>query len=155
VSGLTQQLPEIKVAVGVLQNTRGEALISQRRADTDMAGAWEFPGGKLMSGETPIRALLRELDEELAIKVRYVRYLASLRHKYKDYSVHLYCWKVLDWDGDVTSAEDQPLAWVGPERLMQHGLLEADRVLVGLLTAKTRLNDDSWQKTVQALQKSG
>ena len=95
---------DLHVAVGVLENIRGEVLISQRKSDVYLAGAWEFPGGKLEVGETPLDALCRELSEELNIRVLYVRHLAFLHHETSVQRVHLYCWKVLAWDGQLGAA---------------------------------------------------
>ena len=144
---------ELNVAVGVLQDPAGKVLISQRPATGPHPGAWEFPGGKLAVNETPLQALQRELDEELAIRVRYIRYLADLQHDYVDeqFSVHLICWKVLHWDGQVKAAENQALQWIEPERLMQPGLLEADRWLVDLLTGEAAVNVRPFQQVAQQL----
>ena len=60
----------INVVVGVLQDNRGQVLISQRLPSAHQAGAWEFPGGKIHEGETPLAALTRELAEELGIVIR-------------------------------------------------------------------------------------
>jgi len=152
----SQQKDTLRVAVGVLANARSEVLISQRLPGSQLAGAWEFPGGKLATGETPLKALQRELREELGIGVRYVRYLARLEHHYGDQRVCLYCWKVLAWRGLVTAAENQPLQWVVPGALMEHGLLAADQPLVErLLDDMAGVNVRGWQTTVAALGMTG
>ena len=79
----------LHVAAGVLQDRSGRVLISQRSSDSHMAGAWEFPGGKINSGETPLEGLVRELREELSITVRYARHLVHYAHEYPDRRVHL------------------------------------------------------------------
>jgi 8-oxo-dGTP diphosphatase len=148
------ELPELRVAVGVLENVAGEVLIAERPATAVMAGAWEFPGGKLAPGETALQALARELREELRIEIQYVRFLAELSHTYGDEfdrrRVRLYCWKVLVWDGRVDAAEGQQLQWLQPDRLMQRGLLEADRPLVELLTGDNHLAQRAWQRVAEA-----
>lgn len=139
---------DLHVAVGVLENIRGEVLISQRKSDVYLGGAWEFPGGKLEAGETPLDALCRELSEELNIRVLYVRHLAFLQHKTSVQRVHLYCWKVLVWGGQLGAGEQQPLAWVPVNSVMDHGLLEADQPLVDRLLKPNPLNELPANKSV-------
>jgi 8-oxo-dGTP diphosphatase len=105
-----------------------------------MAGAWEFPGGKIATTETPLQGLVRELQEELGISVRYVRHLLRYSHQYPDRLVHLYIWKVLDWRGEVTGEEGQPLQWVAPGDLMQAGLLVADESIALFLQQRVAVN---------------
>lgn len=148
---------ELKVAVGVLTNVAGEVLIAQRAGDAPMAGAWEFPGGKLDVGETAQAALVRELHEELGITPTYLRFLAELKHDYAGEDgmrrVRLHCWKVLAWDGPVIAAENQTLQWLQPDRLFECGLLEADRPLVELLTGHSRINTLSWQRVAESAER--
>ena len=141
----------VDVAVGILLNDNGAALVSKRRADSDMPGAWEFPGGKLNSGESRHQALVRELAEELAIQPRYTRYLCTLVHDYGDYKVQLHCWRILSWEGDVTAAENQVLEWVPPDQLVQKGLLPADKPIVNKLLADSEITSSDWQATARML----
>jgi 8-oxo-dGTP diphosphatase len=59
----------VHVVAAVLRDVRGRILLARRTAGRDLAGAWEFPGGKVEPGETPQQALTRELEEELGIRV--------------------------------------------------------------------------------------
>src|SRR5688572_32259365 len=59
----------VHVVAGVLRDVRGRILLARRTAGRDLAGAWEFPGGKVEPGETPEAALARELEEELGIRI--------------------------------------------------------------------------------------
>src|SRR6201991_2839554 len=61
--------PTILVAAAALIDVDGRVLICQRPQGKQLAGLWEFPGGKVEAGETPEDCLIRELDEELGIKV--------------------------------------------------------------------------------------
>ena len=62
--------PLVHVVAGVMLDARGRVLLARRTAGRDLAGAWEFPGGKVDPGETPAQALARELEEELGIHVQ-------------------------------------------------------------------------------------
>ena len=61
--------PLLLVAAAALIDADGRVLICQRPEGKSLAGLWEFPGGKVETGETPEECLIRELDEELSIKV--------------------------------------------------------------------------------------
>ncbi len=123
----------VNVAAGVLQDTRGQVLISQRLPGTHQAGAWEFPGGKIKVGETPLTALTRELAEELGIVVRTAAPLTRFTHRYADRSVVLDVWRVTEYDGMPRGLEGQPIRWAVPESLLEQGLLLADRPIVDAL----------------------
>jgi 8-oxo-dGTP diphosphatase len=130
----------LQVAAGVLQDRLGRVLIAQRPNSSHMGGSWEFPGGKIHSGETPLQGLVRELQEELAIQVDYARHLIRYYHDYPDRRVHLYVWKVLDWQDEPSGVEGQPLQWVEPAALMQTGLLPADERIASLLLRSSVVN---------------
>jgi 8-oxo-dGTP diphosphatase len=105
-----------------------------------MGGAWEFPGGKIHAGETPLQGLVRELQEELAIHVVYARHLIHYYHDYPDRRVYLYVWKVMDWRDEPSGVEGQSLQWVEPAELTQAGLLPADGPIVSLLFRNSAAN---------------
>ncbi|PKM00485.1 MAG: NTP pyrophosphohydrolase, partial [Gammaproteobacteria bacterium HGW-Gammaproteobacteria-7] len=58
-----------RVVAAVLRNSRGAILLTRRGDGRSFAGAWEFPGGKVETGESPGEALARELHEELGIRI--------------------------------------------------------------------------------------
>ena len=124
---------EIHVAAGVLVNADGGVLIARRLPGTHMAGRWEFPGGKLETGEGPRQGLYRELREELGIDVQAAEPLLKLSHRYADRHVHLDVWLVTEFLGEPESLEGQALQWVLPERLHSIDLLEADAPIIDAL----------------------
>ncbi|MDP2378939.1 MAG: NUDIX domain-containing protein, partial [Pseudohongiella sp.] len=77
----------VHVAVGVIYGTDGRILIAQRSAEQHLGGLWEFPGGKVETGETVNDALVRELHEELGIKALSQSALCCFQHDYDDKSV--------------------------------------------------------------------
>lgn len=81
---------KVNVAIGVLVSRRGgdtwQVLISRRKADTVLAGFWEFPGGKIEPGEPAEACLVREFQEELGVRVRVGALLGVTEHTY-DYAV--------------------------------------------------------------------
>ncbi len=71
------------VAAGVAVED-GRVLLAQRKAGTHLAGAWEFPGGKVEAGEDPREALRRELHEELGVAARIGEVVEVTFHRYED-----------------------------------------------------------------------
>jgi len=71
-----------QVVVGIIRNPHGQVLIQQRPEGKDLAGYWEFPGGKVEAYETLGIALIREIQEELGLTVRPVRYLMVSDREY-------------------------------------------------------------------------
>lgn len=124
---------EIHVIAGAVRDSRGRVLIAQRPRGRHMAGRWEFPGGKLDSGEDSFAGLKRELAEELGIAVREARPLIRLRYEYPDRRVTLEAWQVTSYDGVPKALDSQALAWARPDELPAHDLLEADRAIVTAL----------------------
>jgi 8-oxo-dGTP diphosphatase len=131
----------LHVLVGLIGDARGRWLVNQRRPGTDLAGFWEFPGGKRHAHETPLAALRRELDEELGIEVVAAEPWLELVHDYPHKSVLLDVWRVLDYRGEVDAREGQVLDWVPAARLAALPLLPADLPIVeALLRADSSLN---------------
>ncbi len=128
-----EKSPSINVAAGVLLDIRGQVLISRRLPGTHQAGAWEFPGGKIKVGETPLAALTRELTEELGIIITAAAPLTRFTHRYADRTVVLDVWRVTEYDGMPRGLEGQPIRWAALESLLVLGLLLADRPIVDAL----------------------
>lgn len=126
--------PAIHVVAGVLSDADGRVLIAQRRSGTHLAGAWEFPGGKVRPGESAALALSRELREELGIEVEHAVALITLTHDYPDRTVLLEFSRVEAWRGEPRGLEGQQLRWEMPERLVAAGLLPADEPVASILS---------------------
>jgi 8-oxo-dGTP diphosphatase len=126
-------IPRIQVVAAVLRDRQGRVLIAERPAGKPLAGFWEFPGGKLESGELAFDALKRELHEELGVRVRHAYRLLQFSHRYPEREVELDTWRVTAWDGEPASHEGQQLAWVLPEELRDWQLLPADEPIVAAL----------------------
>jgi 8-oxo-dGTP diphosphatase len=121
------------VMAGILLDDTGRVLLAQRPAGKHLAGFWEFPGGKLEAGETPLAALARELLEELGIHVRSAEALIRLPWRYGDRELLLDAWRVSSWRGEPRSLEAQPLQWLLPARVDPMILAPADRVILAEL----------------------
>jgi 8-oxo-dGTP diphosphatase len=127
----------ILVAACALVDTDGRVLIAQRPAGRPMAGLWEFPGGKVETGERPEETLIRELKEELGIVVTEacLAPLTFASHSYPDFHLLMPLYVCRRWEGLVTALEGQQLAWVRANRLRDYPMPPADEPLVAHLTA--------------------
>jgi 8-oxo-dGTP diphosphatase len=121
------------IAAGVLRDAGGRVLITQRPPGTHMAGLWEFPGGKVESGETVEEALDRELDEEIGVRTVVARLLTETEHCYVDRIIRLHVYMVTVWQGKPVGRETQALRWVTPEQLDPEVFPAADLPIIELL----------------------
>ena len=101
----------VDVAVGVLIDADGRFLLTSRPDGKVYAGHWEFPGGKLESGESVEQALRRELHEELGITIGAAHPWKTTLHDYPHALVRLHFCKVFDWHGAFEMREAQQMAW--------------------------------------------
>jgi 8-oxo-dGTP diphosphatase len=127
--------PLVLAAAGALVDADGRVLIARRPEGKDMAGLWEFPGGKVRAGETPEAALIRELAEELALDVREscLAAVACASHDYDDFHLLMPLFACRVWKGAPTAREGQELRWCAPARLADWPMPPADAPLVSLL----------------------
>ena len=123
----------VLVVAAALCDPQGRILIAQRPATKHMAGRWEFPGGKVAAAETEPQALLRELYEELGVRVREPQFCLRLTHAYPDRSVELSFWIVRDYSGEPRGLDGQQLRWVPAADLKDQDILEADRPFIEAL----------------------
>jgi 8-oxo-dGTP diphosphatase len=123
------------VAAVALVDVDGRVLIARRPPGKSMAGLWEFPGGKVETGETPEDALIRELAEELGIMVSEscLAPLSFASHGYETFHLLMPLFVCRRWNGEVRPLEGQELAWVRPLRLNDYPMPPADIPLVPML----------------------
>jgi 8-oxo-dGTP diphosphatase len=126
----------VLVAACALVDPDGRVLLAQRPEGKPMAGLWEFPGGKVETGERPEETLIRELEEELGIVVKEacLAPLTFASHTYPEFHLLMPLYVCRVWDGTVTAKEGQGLAWVRPNRLREYPMPPADVPLVAHLT---------------------
>jgi len=123
------------VSAVALIDADGRVLLAQRPEGKSMAGLWEFPGGKVETGETPEAALIRELHEELGINT-WKSCLAPLTfasHAYERFHLLMPLFACRRWEGVPTPREGQTLAWVKPDRLRDYPMPPADIPLIPIL----------------------
>lgn len=102
---------EVEVAVGVLLRPDGTFLLTSRPPGKVYEGYWEFPGGKVESGETVEQALRRELREEIGVTIGDIHPWRVERVDYPHALVRLNFCKVFEWQGELQMHEGQAFAW--------------------------------------------
>jgi 8-oxo-dGTP diphosphatase len=127
----------VLVAACALVDADGRVLLAQRPQGKAMAGLWEFPGGKVESGERPEESLIRELKEELGIVVKEecLAPLTFASHLYPDFHLLMPLYICRRWEGFVEAREKQVLKWVRPNELRNYSMPPADEPLISHLTA--------------------
>ena len=126
------------VVAGVLTDAGGRILLARRTDGRDLAGAWEFPGGKVEAGETPFQALDRELHEELGIRIEGLTPLIRVPQAYAHKRIVLDVYRVARFSGKPRGLEGQALAWSPAEKLAGYPMPPADRPVVAALNDADR-----------------
>ena len=124
----------IWVAVGVVENAAGQVFICRRSDGQHQAGKWEFPGGKVESGETPADALVREIQEELGITLdRDALAPAGFAERAAEGgqpAIVILLYTARQWTGDPTALEDgAAVSWYTADEVMQLPKPELDIAL--------------------------
>jgi 8-oxo-dGTP diphosphatase len=125
----------VLVAACALVDSDGRILLAQRPEGKSLAGLWEFPGGKVETGETPEETLVRELEEELGIRTK-VACLAPLTfasHSYDDFHLLMPLYVCRRYEGFAEGREGQVIKWVRPKALRDYPMPPADEPLIPFL----------------------
>ena len=129
---MTKAMKLTLVVACALIDADNRVLLARRPQGKQLAGLWEFPGGKLEPGERPEPALIRELHEELGIDVKEacLAPLTFASHAYDSFHLLMPLYICRRWDGTVASKEGQALAWVRPNKLRDYPMPPADIPLI-------------------------
>lgn len=123
------QKPPVEVCAAIIQH-QDKILITLRPEDKKLGGYWEFPGGKIETGESPQFALVRELREELDIEIAVGSLLKTISHCYEWGHVliraYLCHWK----SGEIKHLEVADHRWVTAANLLEYDILEADLPII-------------------------
>nr|WP_312969580.1 8-oxo-dGTP diphosphatase MutT [Brucella intermedia] len=123
------------VAACALVDSDGRVLLTQRPEGKQLAGLWEFPGGKVEPGETPEETLIRELQEEIGIttKVACLAPLTFASHTYDDFHLLMPLYVCRRYEGIAWGLEGQALKWVRPKDMRDYPMPPADEPLIPFL----------------------
>ena len=153
----------IHVVAGVIEDARGRILLARRTEGRDLAGLWEFPGGKVDPGETAEQALVRELREELGIEATVGEALIRVPQQYPHKRLMLDVRRIAAWEGALKGLDGQALAWAPPHTLRSYPMPGADRPVVAalrdtdryLVTPEPGADDALWLAGLESALASG
>ncbi|HZK98791.1 MAG TPA: (deoxy)nucleoside triphosphate pyrophosphohydrolase [Caulobacteraceae bacterium] len=129
-------MPKIVLVVAcALVDIDGRVLIAKRPKGKDLAGMWEFPGGKVEADETPEAALIREMEEELGISVTHacLAPFAFTSYGYDSFHLLMPLYLCRRWTGFARAREHEAVTWVKPDGLAGYPMPPADAPLVAFL----------------------
>ena len=115
---------------------QGKILATQRGAAMDLAGYWEFPGGKIEAGESPEDSLVREINEELSIDIRICGALTPVLYAYPTKLIQLIPFLGTWQGGSLKLTEHAQSQWLGKEDLLSLNWASADLAIVQEVKAK-------------------
>lgn len=115
----------IKVVCGIIFNGN-KILICRRKTSKSFGGFWEFPGGKVEKGESNEHSLMRELNEELGMKVKNISYFRTNIHKYESFNIELIAYKCKFLLADFILDDHDAFEWLNIEELLSYNLAPAD-----------------------------
>jgi 8-oxo-dGTP diphosphatase len=113
----------------------GKILIARRKSGDQMAGKWEFPGGKIEPGETPEQCLKRELLEELGVEIAVDEFICSSTWKYDHATIKLLAFKATLISGELILHDHAEISWVTPQELADYDFPEADVPIIRHITS--------------------
>jgi len=124
-----------EVVCGIIYK-EDKIFIARKREGKDLAGFWEFPGGKIEKNESPEEALERELNEELGMTVSVQGYLGSNLHQYSSRKIKLIAYNCLFIDATLNLIDHDECKWVMPSDLINYQIAPADIPLINLIIEK-------------------
>jgi 8-oxo-dGTP diphosphatase len=129
------QVKLVLVAACALIDPDGRVLLAQRPAGKNLAGLWEFPGGKMEPGERPEDTLIRELREELGIEVKEpcLAPFTFASHSYVDFHLLMPLYVCRRWGGTPQPREHPAIKWVRPKDMADYPMPPADIPFVPML----------------------
>lgn len=130
-----------------LTNQSGEILLQKRPEGRQMAGLWEFPGGKVERGETPQSALVREIAEELGVRIdcQHLIPLTFASDTLDSRRLVLLLYLCRSWQGEPQSLDGQGMAWVHPDEMGNLDMPPADAPFIKALKMYLEHDGDSRQ----------
>lgn len=138
---MLENLKRIYVMIGIITNPQGQFCLSQRPNHVHLGGLWEFPGGKLETGELPFAGLKRELYEELGIEVLSAKPFMSFPYDYPKKKVFLDFWLVDQFNNEPHGKEGQPVKWLNIEEITQYETPIASHPVIEALVKYAKISD--------------
>lgn len=126
----------INVVAAIIRD--GERIFATQRGYGTYKDSWEFPGGKIESGETPQEALKREIMEELDTVIEVSEELTTVEYDYPDFHLHMNCFWAQVVKGNLVLKEHEAARWLSANELMSVNWLPADLSVVEMIIRKLK-----------------
>lgn len=122
----------VKVVAAIICKSFDEKkkIFAAARGYGEFKGKWEFPGGKIEPGETPQQALVREIKEELSVKIAVGELIDTIEYDYPTFHLSMDCFWCVVVDGEIILKEAEASKWLSTDELHNVDWLPADRLLI-------------------------
>ncbi|MEE0720517.1 (deoxy)nucleoside triphosphate pyrophosphohydrolase [Methanobrevibacter smithii] len=117
-------MKEIKVVAAIIQ--KENKILATKRGYGEFINMWEFPGGKIESGETKEQALVREIKEELNIEINVDKFAIDIEYQYPNFYLFMSCFMCSIKEGSIELLEHNDGKWITKEELNTLNWLPAD-----------------------------
>ena len=125
-------MKQLEVVAAIIHDTEGRIFATQRGYG-DWKDYWEFPGGKMESGESPEEALKREIREELETRIVVERFVQTVEYDYPKFHLTMHCYWCHIESGSLTLKEHEAAKWLSKDQLDSVNWLPADKEILDKL----------------------
>lgn len=121
----------IHVVAAIIEQDR--RVLATQRGYGEFEGGWEFPGGKIESGETEEEALIREIHEELNAQITVNRHFCTVNYDYESFNLHMECYLCTLTESHIDLLEHSQARWLDKETIDSVNWLPADITIIEAL----------------------